>query len=70
MEWSAVTFGDPDSVYRVIRSAAGLGADTSPQFIRRAKTVLGKVDRDALSSVLAKIETVEPQLLEALVNKK
>ena len=56
-----------ESVYRVVRSAAGHGADTSPEFIQRAKLVLGKVDQTVLSRVLGKIEQVEPALLEALV---
>ena len=67
IEWSAVTIGDVESVYRVVRSAAGHGADTSPEFIQRAKLVLGKVDQTVLSRVLSKIQQVEPALLEALV---
>jgi hypothetical protein len=70
VEWSAINVGDPDSVYRVVRSAAGQGADTSPQFIARAKKIMNKIDRDALGSVLAKIEAAEPKLLEALVGNK
>jgi predicted chitinase len=67
VEWSAVTVGDVDAVYRVVRSAAGHGADTSPEFIQRAKLVLGKVDQPVLARVLDKIQQVEPALLEALV---
>lgn len=70
VEWSAVTVGDYDSLYRVIRSAAGLGADTSPQFIRRAKKVLSKVDKTELSRVLAMVEKAEPEMLQALVVEK
>ena len=66
VEWSAVTIGDTDAVYRVIRSAAGHGADTSPEFIQRAKRVLSHVDQAVLALVLGKIEQVEPALVEAL----
>jgi hypothetical protein len=31
---------------------------------------MNKIDRDALGSVLAKIEAAEPKLLEALVGNK
>lgn len=67
VEWSATTIGDTESVYRVVRSAAGQGADTSPEFVARAKMVLAKVDKGVLANVLGKIEQVEPALLEALV---
>jgi putative chitinase len=69
VEWSAVEFGDTESVYRIIRSAAGKGADTSHAFIVRAKSVLAKVPADDLKRVLGRIEMVEPELLKALIEQ-
>lgn len=66
VEWSAIGFGDADAIYRIVRSAAGKGADTNPAFVRRARAVLGKVPRDALTETLSRIERNEPQLLQAL----
>lgn len=68
VEWSAVGLGDPEAIYRVVRSAAGRGADTSAGFVRRALTVLGKVPRPALTETLSRIERSEPELLKALVS--
>jgi putative chitinase len=66
VEWSAVELGDIESIYRIARSAAGRGADTSPQFIKRAKAALAIVPRNALADTLTRIESVEPDLLRAL----
>jgi len=67
VEVSAVLLTDPESIYRVVRAAAGRGADTSPAFVRRARTVLAKIPRDDLSKMLAVLERDEPQLLTALL---
>jgi hypothetical protein len=67
VEVSAVVLTDPESIYRVVRAAAGRGADPSPGFVRRARTVLGKVPREQLAAALAVIERDEPDLLAALV---
>jgi hypothetical protein len=66
VEWSAITLGDFDAVYRVVRSAAGSGANSSPEFIRRAQSVLRKVPAADLTAVLQRIEGAEPNLLKAL----
>lgn len=66
VEWSAVGLGDQDAIYRVVRSAAGRGADTSPGFVRRAQAVLGRVPRQSLAETLTRIERNEPDLLKAL----
>ena len=68
VEWSAIECGDPESIYRIIRSAAGKGADTSPVFIARSRAVLNKVPKDSLAATLSRIETTEPDLLQALVS--
>lgn len=65
-ELSAVFLGDPDSIYRIVRAAAGRGADTSPEFVRRARAVLAKVPRDDLAAVVARIEQTDPVLFAAL----
>lgn len=67
VEWSAIMAGDLDSIYRILRSAAGRGADTSPGFVRRAKTVLRKIPRDDLAAALAEIEKTDPELLKAVM---
>lgn len=67
VEWSAITLGDTESIYRVIRSAAGKGAVTDHSFIVRARAVLDRVPQDDLRRVLAKVEIVEPDLLKALI---
>ena len=67
VEWSAIMAGDPDSIHRIIRSAAGRGADTSPEMVIRAKRVLAKVPRDYVTSALSEIEQKDPELLQELV---
>ena len=67
VEESATMAGDLDSIHRILRSAAGRGADTSPGFIRRAKTVLRKIPRDDLAAALAEIEKTDPDLLKAVM---
>jgi hypothetical protein len=69
VEWSAIQLGDTESVYRVIRSAAGKGADTSHSFITRAKAVLARVPADDLKRVLTRIEIVDPDLLKSLIGQ-
>lgn len=69
VEWSAIQLGDTESVYRVIRSAAGRGADTSHAFVTRAKAVLARVPADDLKRVLARVEIVDPELLKALISQ-
>jgi len=69
VEISATQLGDTESIYRVIRSAAGRGADTSHEFVKRARSVLGKVPRDALADTLARIERTDPALLTALTER-
>ena len=66
VEWSAIGLGDAESIYRIVRSAAGKGANNSPEFTRRAQQVLGKVPRQALTDVLTRIERNEPNLMQAL----
>jgi putative chitinase len=66
VEWSAIGLGDGDAIYRIVRSAAGRGADTNPAFVHRAQAVLGKVPRQALADTLVRIERSEPELLRAL----
>lgn len=64
-EWSATQFGEPGSVYRVFRSAAGKGAVTTPSFIAHASEVLRRVPQEALDRVLKSIEQNEPDLIHA-----
>jgi hypothetical protein len=66
VEWSAIGLGDGDAIYRIVRSAAGRGANNSPEFTRRAQAVLAKVPRQALTDVLSRIERNEPKLMQAL----
>jgi hypothetical protein len=70
VEWSAVELGDIESIYRIVRSAAGLGADTSRVFVKRARAALAKIPRDALEDTLVRIEKVEPDLLRALTGER
>lgn len=63
VEHSAVTTGDVDSIYRVVRSAAGLGADTSQPFVQRAKQVMAKIPTEFLQPALAAIEAEDPDVL-------
>jgi len=67
VEESATLAGDLDSIYRILRASAGRGADTSPGFVRRAKTVLRKIPRDDLAAALAHIEKADPDLLKAVM---
>lgn len=67
IEWSAIMAGDSDAIYRILRSAAGRGADTSDAAVRRARAVLGKVPKDYLASALAQIEQADPDLLKAVL---
>ena len=60
-EWSAVTIGDTDSIAHVIRTAA---SNASPEVVHRARAVLAKVSRPALSAALVQ---VDPGLLKALI---
>jgi putative chitinase len=66
VEWSAIQLGDFDAIYRVVRSAAGSGANSSPEFVRRAQAVLRKVAAPDLTVALQQIEVTEPNLLKAL----
>lgn len=65
VEWSATMFGDPESVYRVFRSAAGKGAVTTTAFVSHAQSVLKKVPQDVLDQVLKSIEKNEPELIRS-----
>jgi predicted chitinase len=65
VEWNATQFGDPESVYRVFRSAAGQGADATPVFIAHADAVLKRVPQDMLARVMDSIEEKEPELIRA-----
>ncbi len=67
VEWSAIQVGDIDAIHRILRSAAGKGADTSDAVVRRARTVLGKIPKDYLATALAAIEQSDPDLLKAVL---
>jgi hypothetical protein len=67
VEHNAIELGDPEAIFRVVRSAAGRGADTSPAFVKHARMVLSKVPRTALAGVLTVLERDDPDLLKALV---
>ena len=60
-EWSAIELSDPDSIAHVIRTAA---SNASPEVVHRARAVLAKVSRPALSAALVQ---VDPGLLKALI---
>jgi hypothetical protein len=66
VEWSAIGLGDPDSIYRIVRAAAGRGANTTPEFRRRCRAAMAKIPRQDLSNVLSSIEKREPEILQAL----
>ena len=66
VEYSAMVLGDQESIARVVRSAAGHGADTSPAFVKRARRVLSKVPRDDLAAVLARVQIINPDWIESL----
>lgn len=68
-EWKAVQVGDLDSIRRLVRSAAGLGANTSPEFIANAKRMLKKVPADYLQEGLAYLESTNPELLHAFISQ-
>ncbi|OHT67777.1 glycoside hydrolase family 19 protein [Mycobacteroides chelonae] len=67
VEWRAMTFGHKDSVARIIRSAYGLGADTSADFVDNAKAVLSKIPADHIRAALAWLEQSNPSLLQAII---
>jgi putative chitinase len=66
VEWCAVQYGDVDAIQRIVRAAAGEGADQSPQFIRHARRVLAKVPAADLDAVL---DTVDPTWLAKLAQE-
>jgi hypothetical protein len=66
VEWCAVQYGDVDAIQRIVRAAAGEGADRSPQFIRHARRVLAKVPAADLDAVL---DTVDPAWLAKLAQE-
>ena len=70
VEWSAVQFGEAESVYRVFRSAAGKGAVTTPAFMAHAQSVLRKVPQDVLDQVLQSIEKNDPDLIHAYLENR
>ena len=70
VEWSAVQFGEPESVYRVFRSAAGKGAVATPSFIAHSQAVLKRVPQDVLSQVLQSIEKNDPDLIHAYLEAR
>lgn len=67
VEWSVIQLGDPDSVYRVVRVAAGSGADTSDWAKARARAVLKRAPKELLAPALTRIEQAEPDLLRKLL---
>jgi hypothetical protein len=67
-EWSAIELGDLDSIVHVLRTAAGK-TSSSPEVIHRARAVLTKVPRPALSTALSFIERSEPDVLTALTGR-
>ncbi len=66
VEYSAMILGDQESIARVVRAAAGHGAETSPEFRKRARRVLQKVPREDLAGVLNRVQMVNPEWIEAL----
>ena len=66
VEYSAMILGDRESIARVVRAAAGHGAETAPEFITRARRVLNKVPSDDLTAVLSRVQILNPQWLESL----
>jgi hypothetical protein len=64
-EWAAIELGDQDSIVRVLRTAAGKSGG-SPEVVHRARAVLARVSRPALSSALS---SVEPDVLAALTGR-
>ena len=67
-EWSAIEVGDLDSIVHVLRTAAGKG-DTTPEVVHRARAVLARIPRAALSGALASLERTEPDVLTALTGR-
>jgi hypothetical protein len=67
-EWSAIELGDLDSIVHVLRTAAGK-TSSNPEVIHRARAVLTKVPRPALSTALSFIERSEPDVLTALTGR-
>jgi hypothetical protein len=62
-EWSAIELGDVDSIVHVIRTAASNG---TPEVTHRARAVLSKVPRPALSQALG---LIEPDVLKVLIGR-
>jgi hypothetical protein len=62
-EWSAIELGDVDSIVHVIRTAASNG---TPEVVHRARAVLAKVSRPALTTALA---SIEPDVLKVLIGR-
>ena len=63
-EMAATKYGEPESIYRVFRSAAGKGAVTTVAFIAHSQAVLKQVPQDKLDAVLKSIERNEPDLIK------
>jgi hypothetical protein len=65
-EWSAIELGDVDSIVHVIRTAA---TATVPEVAHRARAVLSRVPRPALSDALNVVSVKEPAVLQALTGR-
>lgn len=69
VEWNAIQFGDHDALERIIRVAAGEGANGSEADEKHAVKVLSRVPEAFLTEAIATLEKTNPALLQAFITK-
>ena len=57
VEDSAIHYGERDAIERIVRSAKGLGADRSPEFIARAQRALKRIESENPEALIAYLKS-------------